>query len=67
MGDRIKRSGDRGTLVEEMFWDQVVRGLEPGTMAGVREMAKTGVSWRATGTGDAEYIEAGEAREVQAV
>ena len=67
MGNRIKRSGDRGTLVEEMFWDQVVRGLEPGTISGLRAMAETGVLWRATGTGDAEYIEAGEAREVQAV
>ena len=38
--------------------------LELGTMAGVWEVAETGASWRATGTGDTESREVGEAKEV---
>ena len=36
-------------------------------MAGVKSVAETGESWWATGTGDVESREAGEAKEVRAI
>ena len=44
-----------------------MRRMELGTMAGVQSVAETGASWQATGIGDTESREAGDATEVRSV